>query len=258
MDIGAAFVADGKPAEAIEPGLGSLDHPAMAAEFFAAVDTAPCDAVDDAASSASGAAGSCVIGFVGMQLGGPEARPATPALDGGNGVEGAFQPSAVVVVGRADQADQRSASSVDHNMALRARFAAIRRVRAAFASPFFAGTEDVSSAARLQSICSARPSRSRRARCRRSHTPIACQSRSRRQHVMPEPQPISWGSISQGMPERSTNKMPVNAARLPTGGRPPLGLGFSAGNNGSTIAHNSSDKSCLFMPQHIGSHNRFC
>jgi hypothetical protein len=36
-----------------------------------------------------------------------------------------------------------------------------------------------------------------------------------------------------------------------------LGLGFSAGNNGSTIAHNSSGKSCLFMPQHIGRNTGF-
>jgi transposase len=28
--------------------------------------------------------------------------------------------------------------------------------------------------------------------------PASCQSRKRRQQVMPEPQPISWGSISQG------------------------------------------------------------
>lgn len=258
MDVGTAFIADGEPAETIEPGLGSLDHPAMAAEFFAAVDAAPCDAGNDAASLASLATGSEVIGFVGMQLGRPKARPAAPALDGRNGIEGAFQPGAVVAVGWADQADQRSAPAVDHNMALRPRFAAIRRIRAAFRPPFFAGTEEVSSAARLQSICSAWPRRSRSTRCRRSHTPISCQSRNRRQHVMPEPQPISCGSISQGMPERSTNNMPLNAARLPIGGRPPLGLGFSAGNNGSTIAHNSSGKSCLFMLQHLGSQYQFC
>ncbi len=33
------------------------------------------------------------------------------------------------------------------------------------------------------------------------------------EQVMPEPQPISWGSISQGMPLFSTNRMPVRAAR---------------------------------------------
>ena len=88
--------------------------------------------------------------------------------------------------------------------------------------------------------------------------PAACQSRSRRQHVMPDPQPISWGSISQGMPERSTNRMPVSAARFGTGGRPPLGLGRSGGRSGSTMAHNSSETSGLLMPSHVGPTNRFC
>jgi len=39
--------------------------------------------------------------------------------------------------------------------------------------------------------------------------PHSCQSRSRRQQVMPEPHPISCGSISQGIPLRRTNTMPV-------------------------------------------------
>ena len=31
MDVGAALIADGETAEAIEPGQGPLDHPAMVA-----------------------------------------------------------------------------------------------------------------------------------------------------------------------------------------------------------------------------------
>jgi hypothetical protein len=53
-----------------------------------------------------------------------------------------------------------------------------------------------------------------------SHTPASCQSRSRRQQVMPHPQPISWGKSSQGMPVRRTNRMPVRVLRLSTGLRP--------------------------------------
>lgn len=52
---------------------------------------------------------------------------------------------------------------------------------------------------RDQSIRSASPRRSRIARCSPSHIPASCQSRMRRQHAGPEPQPISLGSISQGM-----------------------------------------------------------
>jgi hypothetical protein len=258
MDIGSAFIADGEPAEAVDPSLGPLDHPTVAAQSFAAVNAAPGDAGDDTALAASIAAGGKIISFVGMEFGGPEARPPTPAFDRGDGVECRLQHGTVVAVGRTDQANERGAPAVDHNMALRARFAAIRRVGAAFRSPFFAGTDELSSAARLQSILPAWPKRSRNTPCTRSHTPISCQSRKRRQQVMPEPQPNSRGNICQGMPERSTNKMPVKTARLASRGRPPLGLGFSGGRTGSTIVHNSSDKSSLFMPQHVGSQSRFC
>ena len=56
------------------------------------------------------------------------------------------------------------------------------------------------------------------------------------------------GSISKGRPERSTNKMPVSAARFDTRGRPPLGLGRSAGSSGSTLDQSSSVISALFIP----------
>ena len=79
--------------------------------------------------------------------------------------------------------------------------------------------------ARDQSMRSACPRRSSTAPCSRSHTPASCHSRSLRQQVMPEPQPISCGSISQGMPVLSTNRMPVRTARLSMRGLPPLGFG---------------------------------
>jgi len=70
------------------------------------------------------------------------------------------------------------------------------RLFLAFALSF--GVEGVNriALARLQSILFACPRRSSRAWCNRSHTPARCQSRSRRQHVMPLPQPISCGSSS--------------------------------------------------------------
>jgi hypothetical protein len=69
----------------------------------------------------------------------------------------------------------------------------VRRVGARLLAPPFAHTFETSSAARDQSIRSACPSSSSITRCSRSHTPASCQSRSRRQHVLPEPQPISCG-----------------------------------------------------------------
>jgi hypothetical protein len=53
--------------------------------------------------------------------------------------------------------------------------------------------------------------------------PASCQARNRQQ-VMPEPQPSSCGSISHGMPLRSTKRIPMKQARSGKRGRPPLGL----------------------------------
>jgi hypothetical protein len=44
--------------------------------------------------------------------------------------------------------------------------------------------------------------------CSCCHTPASCQSRSRRQQVIPDPNPSSCGKNSHGIPMYSTNKMP--------------------------------------------------
>jgi hypothetical protein len=80
----------------------------------------------------------------------------------------------------------------------------------------------------------------RRTCCRHAHTPACCQARKRRQQVTPLPQPISRGSISQGMPLLSTQMIPAKAARSGTRGRPPLGLGGAGGHNGALAFHSLS------------------
>ncbi len=87
----------------------------------------------------------------------------------------------------------------------------------------------------------------------RSHTPARCQSRRRRQHVIPEPHSSSCGSICQGMPLRRTNKMPVRHARSEMRGRPPLGRRGVVGKNGSTRSHNGSGSSAAAIPVHATS-----
>ncbi len=83
-------------------------------------------------------------------------------------------------------------------MTFRAIFASIREIRAGFCPPKTARTEQLSIADVDQSIWSADPSSSKRSFHIFFHTPATCQSRSRRQHVMPHPQPNSWGRYSQG------------------------------------------------------------
>src|SRR5215211_5731970 len=65
---------------------------------------------------------------------------------------------------------------------------------------------------------------------------------------MPEPQPISLGNISQGMPLFKTKMMAVRAARSSMRGLPPLGFGGSSGNSGSITSHSSSVTSSLAIP----------
>jgi hypothetical protein len=152
----------------------------------------------------------------------------------------------VDVSGSADHTG-RDARPLDHNMALRARLSLICRIRSGSLAPLLAGTLAESREVRSQSICSASPRRSKRTRCSFSHTPASCHSRKRRQQVTPLPQPMSLGSISQGMPLFSTKMMPVRTARSSMRGLPPSGLGGSSGNSGSTISQSSSLTNSLAM-----------
>ena len=156
-------------------------------------------------------------------------------------IHGLLEDGRVVEVGRGEYYRERDAVLVRNKVALRARFASIRRVLAGFfAPPLLAGTLAESKEARDQSISSAFPRRSKSTRCSPSHTPASSQSRRRRQQVEPEPQPISWGNISQGTPLFKTKMMPVRAALSVTRSLPLLGLGGSARSSGSTIYHSSS------------------
>jgi hypothetical protein len=66
---------------------------------------------------------------------------------------------------------------------------------------------------------------------------------------LPLPQPISWGSISQGMPLFKTKTMPVKAARSAmVRGRQPLGLGGTGGRSGAMISHSASLINGVLMP----------
>jgi len=120
-----------------------------------------------------------------------------------------------------------------------AAFAAIGRVRPGFLPPVTALSIALSTSARDQSMRSAACNLESGSRCKSCQTPACYQSRSRRQQVMPQPQPISRGRSSQAMPVFSTNKTPAIASRLPIGVRPPCGERFCGGNSGATSSHHS-------------------
>ena len=177
-----------------------------------------------------------IIALIGMQFHWAVAWPPSSLARQSqrwNGVHRHLEPLGVVDIGPRDGHCQRHTVAVHHDVALRAQLATIRRILASLFAPPGAGTLALSSDARVQSMRPASCSRCRSVRCKRLHTPARCQSRKRRQHVMPLPQPSSWGSISQGMPLFKTKTMPVKAARSAMlRGRPPLGLGGSGGKSG--------------------------
>jgi hypothetical protein len=175
------------------------------------------------------------------------ARAAAFSTYGANSVDQRDQLSYVMGVGARQNDGQGDAVGVGDYMVLAATLAAIRGIRTGFLPPITAFKDALSTIARDQSIWSARCNSSSSRSCNLSQTPTFCQATNRRQHVMPDPQPISWGKSSQAMPVFSTNKMPVNASRLPTGGRPPLGDFFNRGKIDSQIFHNSSGNNCFAM-----------
>lgn len=257
MNIGSTFIANPKSAELIAPGMGSFYHPAVSAKAVLGLNPSARNAGLDASISARTAAPRVVVAFVGVQLGETKPRTTSGTRNGGDTIQQIFQNLGVVNVGCRQQQAQRNALSIDEKMMLRARFAFVRRVGAGLVAPFLAATVAESTTARLQSISPARPSFSRSKRRNRSQTPASCQSLRRRQQVMPLPQPISWGSISQGMPLRRTNKMPVKAARSGTRGRPPFGLGFSGGNSGAICSHSLSSRRGRILRPRV-TRTRFC
>jgi hypothetical protein len=207
-----SLVAHGQLPKAVEPGERAFHHPAVLSKAVARLDALARNPRDDASLATGQPAESVIVALVRMQLGGPLPRSAAFAAHRHDRIQRRLKLLAIMDVGRRQRHRERDPGAVGHHMALAARFAAIRRIRAGGLAPLLAGTLAESSEARDQSSLSAACRRRRMAWCSASQTPASCQSRSRRQQVIPLPQPISCGSISQGMPLCKTNKLPVSNA----------------------------------------------
>jgi hypothetical protein len=186
-----------------------------------------------------------VIGPVGIEAVGALNSTAGFASNRWDGLHQRDQLSHVVPVGARQLARQWSTVRIGDDVMLAAFLASVGRVRTRLGPPKTARTEELSTTARDKSIRSALRNSSSNMRWMRCQIPASCQSRKRRQQVIPDPQPISWGKSSQGIPVLSTKAIAVSVFRSSSGGRPPFGLGGHFGNKGSTNAQNSSDTSGL-------------
>src|SRR6266487_2328929 len=254
MQIGAPLVAHPQPTEPVVPGAGPLHVPAVPAQALAGLDPDPRDPAADMMGPAVAPAVRLVIRLVGVHLRWPPPGSAgltERAAERGDRLEHLLEDDRVVHIGRRQERGQRESLAIDHQMAFRARLAAIRWIRPGRLAPLFAGTLVESTLARDQSIWSASPRRWSSTRSSRRHTPAACQSRSRRQQVLPLPQPSSAGRSDQGQPLRRMKRMPANALRSGIRGRPPRAWEGGGGSRGATSAHSSSGtiQAMLTLPQ---------
>ena len=186
-----------------------------------------------------------VIGPIALHAFWTAARATAFAAYGRDGFDQGLEFSDVIGVRTGQQRSQRNPIAICDDMVFAPRLGFIRGIRPGFGPPFRARTGELSTTARDQSIWSAPRSLASKISWSRCQTPAACQSRRRRQQVMPLPQPISWGKSSQPIPVFKTNMTPVSACRLSIGLRPGYRnrRGFGAGSSGSMIVHNSSSRS---------------
>ena len=242
VDIQATFVSHAKPAKLMEPADGALHNPPQGAQSATMFRIALCDEGADAAFGQFGFVWFGVIRAIAKDEMGTLTGTALLSAHRRNCVDEWNELGYIVAVSAGDGEGKWDSLAIGDEVVLAPGFAAIRWIGACLLPPKTARTLEESTTARDQSIRSALFKWANSASNTDCHTPNFCQSRNRRQHVIPHPQPISCGRYSQGMPVRNTNRMPVSASRLATAGRPLLLGGLSAGRSGSIRVHNSSGR----------------
>jgi site-specific DNA recombinase len=184
-----------------------------------------------------------VVALVGVDLLRALARSSTWSPHRRDGVDDRREDGRVGALGPGQPGGQRQPLAIDGQVTFGPRLAPVGRVRSHRFAPFLARRLALSTDTRDQSSAPSWPSWSRIARCKAYQTPAACQSRRRRQQVLPLPQPSARGSAFQPQPVCSTNMIPHNARRSGSHGRPPLRCGGRGGSSGAISAHKSSGTS---------------
>jgi hypothetical protein len=242
MDIGAAFVADRQATKPMKPRHRALNDPAGGAEAAAVRGAAPRQDGRDSLGAQSHAMRLGIVGAISLQRLGRAPRTTWPTRHGGQRGDHWIEVGDVVDVGGRHLRDEGHAARVGDEVVLGTRLAAIGWVRSSFFPPRTARTDPLSMTVQRWSRRPRWRSSSSSVSCSRCQTPRRCHATSRRQHVLPEPQPIWRGNICHGMPDRRTKRMPVRMARSGIGVRPGRWprFGRRLGINGSSRAQIAS------------------
>jgi hypothetical protein len=220
VNRGPTFVAHVQAAKPMEPGQRAFDDPPRATEPTAMGRSALGELGVNPAAMQGVAMRLRIVASVALDQRRLADGPTGTAAERRNRVDQRQELGNVVAVGGGQQSGQRDAPRLGENVVLRPRLTAIGWVRSSFFPPRSARTEALSTRARVRSSWPRWRNSASRTACSRRQTPARCHRTSRRQQVLPEPHPISLGSICHGSPLRKTNRMPVNAARSGTRGRP--------------------------------------
>lgn len=249
VDVVSSFAADAEATHLMQPTDGSFHDPAMNTQTAAVRGVSSRQNRFDAALAQLPTMWFRVVGPISLNTVRATARSTTLAAHRRNRIDDGHQLRHIVSVGPGQRGREGNAGRVGDHMMFAAGFAAICRIGSRFFPPWTARTEDESTIARDQSIRSASCNWASRAAWICCQTPACCQAWSRRQAVIPEPQPSSCGRCSHGNPVLSTNKIAESARRLSMGLRPGCRerRGGGGGNNGSMIAHSLSSKIGLAM-----------
>ncbi|MDB5835426.1 MAG: hypothetical protein JWR14_5256 [Caballeronia sp.] len=250
MDLGKSLIADSKTMEIMEPSMSTFDYPSVFSEATAMLGAALGKNGFDTPIAQFSPVCFGVVSAIGIDDLRLLQRAPADTTNGRNRVNERQQLCDVMAMCTGQIDRERHPVCVGSNMVLGARSPTIYGVRPCFWPAPIARTVDESRFTRARSIWSAARNSASISSCNRSHTPASCQSRKRRQHVTPEPQPISAGRSRQRIPVRNTNKMPLNAARSGIGLRPGYfsRRGFGCGSKGSIRFHNSSSMIGLSIP----------
>ncbi|AJY27267.1 hypothetical protein BTM_4058 [Burkholderia thailandensis 34] len=247
MHVCVPFVANLEPSECMKPGKGTFDEPARFTEATAVRRTDFGKQGRDAAFAQTLSVRLGTVAPVALNNLRFAQRTSAFSSDGRNRLNQRIELRDVVAIRGSQDDRQRDTLRVDDEVVLTAELAPVRWVRAGFFPASIARTEELSTIARAMSSWPRRRNSASSASWMRCQTPASCHATSRRQHAVPEPQPISCGSRFQAMPERSTNTMPVSTARSGVGLRPAYRRfrGARFGSRGSMSDHSSSSISSL-------------
>jgi hypothetical protein len=253
VNAGSPLVAHRQPSKSMQPGEGTFDHPARPAEAAAVRRAALRELRRDAAVPKLVAMRLRIVAAVTLNESRFADGPPGAASKGRHGIDEGQQLGDVVPVRRGQRRDERNPVRVGENMMFRPGLAAIGRVRSSFFPPRNARSDELSTTARARSSWPRRRNSLSNTVWSRFHTPARCHRTSRRQHVVPDPHPISRGSMFQGNPLRSTNRIPVRTARSGIGARPAYWRlrRRRFGSRGSIRVHKSSSIKAWGMPDRL-------